>query len=94
MIFNIRRATINHDILIQILKNGESYVVNDGVGEPQQVVRPPNKHMLAAAKLIEQLLGQLQHQHSVLMQMQHERDEMANALIHYQNAAKNGNTEV
>ena len=50
--------------------------------------------MLAAAKLIEQLLAQLQHQHNVLMQMQHERDEMANALIHYQNAAKNGNTEV
>ena len=49
--------------------------------------------MLAAAKLIEQLIAQLQHQHNVLMQMQHERDEMANALIHFQNAAKNGSTQ-
>ena len=94
MIFNIRRATINHDILIQALKHGESYVVNDGVGEPQQVVRPPNKYMLAAAKVIEQLITQLQHQQNVLMQMQHERDEMANHLIMFQQKAKNGSTEV
>lgn len=93
MIFNIRRATINHDILIQVLKTGESYVVNDGVGEPHQVVRPPNKYMLAAAKLIEQLITQLQHQQTVLMQMQHERDEMANTLILFQQRAQNGNTE-
>ena len=81
-------------MLINILKNGESYVVNDGVGEPQQVIRPPNKHMIAAANLIQQLLQKLEHTQNVLLQIQHERDEMAAALIQHQESSKqNGTTQ-
>ena len=68
--------------------------MNDGVGEPQQVIRPPNKHMLAAANIIQRLLQQLEHNQNVLLQMQHERDEMAAALIQHQESSKqNGTTQ-
>jgi hypothetical protein len=95
LIFNIRRATINYDILLNNLKLGDSYTVSDGIAEPYTVTRPPNKYMLAAAKVIEQLVTQLQHQQNVLMQVQASRDEIANQLTLFQTKAQqNGTTEV
>lgn len=62
------------------MQNGESYVVNDGTGEPYPVHRPPTKYSLAAAKLIQQLAQQLQNNQVYLQQMQRERDEALNEL--------------
>ena len=41
--------------LVQRLKHGESYVVNDGVGDPFQVNNPPTALSIKAARVIELL---------------------------------------
>lgn len=71
---------MNHDILINILKNGETYTINDGENPPYQVPRPPTKYTIAAADLIVKLLGQLQNDQVYLAQLQRERDEAYNEL--------------
>lgn len=45
--------------LVQRLKHGESYVVNDGVGEPFQVNTPPTSLSIKAARVIERLHQQI-----------------------------------
>lgn len=72
---------INHDILLSILKNGESYTVNDGINEPYQVVRPPTKYSIAAADLIIKLLHQAQFNQDLLMKVQAERDQAQQQLF-------------
>ena len=50
--------------------------------------------MIAAANLIQQLLQKLEHTQNVLLQMQHERDEITAALIQHQESSKqNGTTQ-
>lgn len=84
---------INYDILLNILKNGEAYTVNDGINEPYQVIRPPTKHSNAAADVIIKLLHQLQFNQELLVKLQAEHDETTNQLIKFQQVQQNVATE-
>ena len=43
------------NLLVQRLKHGESYIINDGITDPYQVNRPPTALSIKAADVIEQL---------------------------------------
>lgn len=75
---------MNIDILMNTLKHG---TVLNKYNEDGQVVgqemRPPNKHMLEAARVIEHLLQQLNNNQHYMNQLQHERDEALQQLEHF-----------
>ena len=70
--------TINMDInwLIQRLKHGDSYTVQDGDNDPYQVVRPPNNLMIKAADVIVQLSQAVQQAHEVSNNLQNQLNEL------------------
>lgn len=55
--------------LIQILKHGYSYTVNDGE-DTRQVLVPPNKYMIAAAEGITKLIQENEARGQTLSQLQ------------------------
>ena len=72
---------VNIDILLNKLKNGDVLPQYNADGQAVgQELRPPNKHMLAAARVIEQLVAQLNNNQHYMNQLQHERDEAINPL--------------
>jgi|VirMetMinimDraft_7_1064189.scaffolds.fasta_scaffold221367_1 hypothetical protein len=50
---------MDHNILINILRNGYSYEVNEEELEPYQVSYPPTRYTMEAARLLQKVLPQL-----------------------------------
>lgn len=64
------------NLLVQRLQHGDSYVVQDGDGDPYQVNNPPNRLMIKAADFIIQLSNQLQLNVEVINNLQRQLDEL------------------
>ena len=62
--------------LIQRLKHGDSYIVQDGDGDPYQVNLPPNRLMIKAADVIVQLHHAVQQSQEVTNNLQRQLDEL------------------
>jgi hypothetical protein len=65
------------NLLVQRLKHGDSYTVQDGDNDPYQVNRPPNHLMIKAADVIMQMDRQLQHYSAVVNNLQNQLNELA-----------------
>jgi hypothetical protein len=59
--------------LINLLRHGETYIVNDSDNN-YQVNRPPTSNSIKAANLLEQFIGELNHKNAILVQLTQERD--------------------
>jgi hypothetical protein len=51
---------MNIQQLLHHLKHGYSYTATNEGGEPYQVLNPPNKYMIQAAKIIEKVLPEIE----------------------------------
>lgn len=65
------------NLLIQRLRHGDSYTVQDGDNDPYQVNNPPNHLMLKAANVIIQLDQQLQQTAGVINNLQYQLNDLA-----------------
>ena len=66
------------NLLVQRLRHGDSYVVQDGGNDPFQVNRPPNSLMIKAAEVIVLQSNQLQQNAEVVSNLQRQLDELNN----------------
>ena len=66
------------NLLVQRLRHGDSYVVQDGDNDPYQVNRPPNSLMIKAAEVIVLQSNQLQQSAEVVSNLQRQLDELNN----------------
>ena len=66
------------NMLVQRLRHGDSYVVQDGDNDPFQVNRPPNSLMIKAAEVIVLQSNQLQQNAEVVSNLQRQLDELSN----------------
>jgi hypothetical protein len=64
------------NLLVQRLQHGDSYMVQDGDGDPYQVNNPPNHLMIKAAAFIIQLSNQLQQNSEVIGNLQRQLNEL------------------
>lgn len=72
---------MNIDIILNKLKNGETRVVFDDEGNAVgQQLHPPTSTMLAAAKIIEQLVKHLNNNQAHINQLYKERNELIDEL--------------
>lgn len=55
---------------VNILKNGETYTIQNPDSEPYQVTRPPTANSIKAAELIVQLNNQLQQAYQTIQNLQ------------------------
>jgi hypothetical protein len=62
--------------LIQRLRHGDSYTVQDGDNDPYQVNRPPNSLMIKAADVIVQQSNQLAQANEALNNLQRQLEEI------------------
>lgn len=65
------------NLLVQRLRHGDSYTVQDGDNDPYQVNRPPNHLMIKAADVIVQLSHAVQQANEVSTNLQRQLDELA-----------------
>lgn len=65
------------NLLVQRLRHGDSYVVQDGDNDPYQVNNPPNHLMIKAANVILQQDNLLKQNHEVITNLQRQLDELA-----------------
>lgn len=65
------------NLLIQRLRHGDSYTVQDGDNDPYQVNRPPNSLMLKAADVILQLSHAVQQANEVGNNLQRQLNELS-----------------
>ena len=59
---------MNIQQLLHHLKHGYGYTATQESGEPFQVLNPPNKYMLQAAKVLEQVLPELERLNQLAIQ--------------------------
>lgn len=64
------------NLLVQRLKHGDSYMVQDGDNDPYQVNRPPNSLMIKAADVIVHLDQQLQQSVATINNLQRQLNEL------------------
>lgn len=64
------------NLLLQRLRHGDSYVVQDGDGDPYQVNNPPNHLMIKAAEIIMRQSNQLQQNAEVINNLQRQLNEL------------------
>ena len=64
------------NLLIQRLRHGDSYVVQDADGDPYQVNNPPNHLMIKAAELIIRQSNQIQQNAEVINNLQRQLNEL------------------
>ena len=70
------RKNMDINLLVQRLRHGDSYVVQDGDNDPYQVNRPPNTLMIKAAEVIVQQSNQIQQSAEVISNLQRQLDEL------------------
>lgn len=64
------------NLLVQRLKNGDSYLAHNAEGDPYQVNNPPNSLMLKAANVILQLDQLLQQNNAATLNLQRQVNEL------------------
>jgi hypothetical protein len=64
------------NLLVQRLRHGDSYTVQDGDNDPYQVNRPPNHLMIKAADVIVHQDGVLKQNHEALFRLQQQLNEL------------------
>jgi hypothetical protein len=62
--------------LVQRLKHGDSYTVQDGDNDPYQVHTPPTHLMIKAADAIVALHNQLQQSNEAMLNLQRQQQEL------------------
>lgn len=65
------------NLLVQRLRHGDSYMVQDGDNDPYQVNNPPNHLMIKAVELIVRLNNQLQQNAEIINNLQRQLNEIA-----------------
>lgn len=65
------------NLLVQRLRHGDSYMVQDGDNDPYQVNNPPNHLMVKAANVILHLDQQLQQSSDIINNLQHQLNDLA-----------------
>lgn len=73
--------------LVQKLKHGDSYTVQDGDNDPYQVNRPPNSLMIKAADVIVQLSQAVQQANEVANNLQRQLNELTQQYEALRNSA-------
>jgi hypothetical protein len=63
--------------LVQRLKHGDSYTVQDGDNDPYQVNTPPTHLTIKAADVIIALSNQLQQSNVAMLNLQRQQEELA-----------------
>ena len=64
------------NLLVQRLRHGDSYMVQDGDNDPYQVNNPPNHLMLKAANVILQLNNHLEQSNNVINNLQYQLNDL------------------
>lgn len=64
------------NLLVQRLKHGDTYTVQDGDNDPYQVNRPPNHLMIKAADVILHQDAVLKQNHEALFRLQQQLNEL------------------
>lgn len=64
------------NLLVQRLRHGDSYMVQDGDNDPYQVNNPPNHIMIKAANVILQLNNHLEQSNTVINNLQNQLNEL------------------
>lgn len=64
------------NLLLQRLRHGDSYMVQDADGDPYQVNNPPNHLMIKAAEFIMRQSNQLQQNAEVINNLQRQLNEL------------------
>lgn len=85
---------MTYDILIQNLLNGEPVTKTTADGSVYTEMRPPTRNMLAAAKALQNLQGQLNFGTSAINQLTKERNEMWENLELFQQQNKKLQDEI
>lgn len=85
---------MTYDILIQNLLNGDPVTKTSPDGSTYTEVRPPTRSMLAAAKALQNLQGQLNFGTSTINQLTKERNEMWESLELFQQQNKKLQDEI
>ena len=67
------------NLLVQRLKHGDSYTVQDGDNDPYQVNTPPTHLMIKAANAIIALHAQIEQSNQALLNQQRQLEELAQA---------------
>lgn len=65
------------NLLVQRLRHGDTYTVQDGDNDPYQVNRPPNNLMIKAADVILQQDNLLKQNNQALISLQQQLNELA-----------------
>lgn len=65
------------NLLVQRLRHGDTYTVQDGDNDPYQVNRPPNHLMIKAAEVILHMDGILKQNHETMFRLQQQLNELA-----------------
>ena len=72
--------------LVQTLSNGETYTVNNDIGEPYQQNRPPTHISIKAAKVIVEQNKQINYLNSVTQNLQGQINELIDQLETHKNS--------
>ena len=67
------------NLLVQRLKHGDSYIVQDGDNDPVQVNRPPTHLTIKAADVIIALHNQIEQSNAAMLNLQRQLTELAQA---------------
>lgn len=66
---------MDYGILINVLKNGSSYTIENENAESVHVAQPPTRHTIAAANALLKIIPQLNESISRVMQLQQELEQ-------------------
>jgi hypothetical protein len=66
---------MDYGILINVLKNGSSYTIENENAEAVHVAQPPTRHTIAAANALLKIIPQLNESISRVMQLQQELEQ-------------------
>ena len=75
----ILKENMDINLLVQRLKHGDSYTVQDGDNDPYQVNTPPTHLMIKAANAIIALHAQIEQSNQALLNQQRQLEELAQA---------------
>jgi hypothetical protein len=75
------------NLLVQRLRHGDSYTVQDGDNYPYQVNRPPNHLMIKAAEVILHQDGLLKQNHEALFRLQNKLNELTQQYEPFRNSS-------
>jgi hypothetical protein len=75
----ILKENMDINLLVQRLKHGDSYTVQDGDNDPYQVNTPPTHLMIKAANVIIALHAQIEQSNQALLNQQRQLEELAQA---------------